>query len=130
MGWSIQKFEDRLRIINDLDVVVIVYLIRDEMKRGGFPDLNEAIQAWENELRISGPGCFDLRLEEVLSARGARVQLMTILDTIRARLVGSGRDIPASFLNERNVVDGMVFFDFPQSVAVKAIDQFRSLAGV
>ena len=129
MANSIQTNGVKAETFNDLDLIVLVCLFDPEVT--SVPDryvaLRTVIAGWKRGLTVYGPGTIDLELDDLASFEGERSQLISLLTAIDDKIDKFGETVPASLLNERCLVPGVTFRDYPTSLLKGAIKTIKTL---
>jgi hypothetical protein len=129
MAHSIQVVDGRAEAFNDLDLIALVGLMAQEMKRGtpGHEMLEPLMADWRARLAFYGPGTIDLKLDGVISSSALREQVVSLLAAVESRVRAFGDAVPAPVLNELRMVPGVRFHDHATSTLVSAIIRLRAL---
>ena len=84
---------------------------------------------WERDSDVYGPGCIDLKLEQVASTAGAKVELLALFDTVSERVAQYGEKVPGVILQALCRTPGVRFgADLPAASPLAAIDRLRRLS--
>lgn len=128
MGWSIQKFGSASVMLGDGPLVVLLWLIADEVGKQSpfFPLLRTVLAQWQDNAERSGPGTIRLRLDETMATPAARMELSHALELVRKRL-DQEKVIPADTLNAHISAQGMIFNDYPAAPLLDAIGRLRKV---
>jgi hypothetical protein len=135
MGHSFVEFRDRIQMMNDAEIVVVVHIILDVTRRTPdvlAPRVTENIKAlldnWEHLIDVYGPGSVGIDFSEFLQTDEDRDCLLSLIDISRQRVQRFGEVVPADYLNR--VIDARVileFFDWPTAKVLAAFDKFTKL---
>lgn len=74
-----------------------------------------------------GPGVIDLKFDALIGSPAELSSMMEILDKVREELAAFGTKIPSATLNERNIVTGVEFYDYPVEYTLSAVDELKQL---
>jgi hypothetical protein len=132
MGHSFVEFRDRVRMMNDAEIVVVVHIILDVTRQAPdmpAPQLTENIEAllesWRTLIDVYGPGSVGIDFNEFVKTDEDRDSLLRLIDISRERVQRFGSVVPADYLNR--VVDAtaiLEFYDWPASKVLEAFDKF------
>ena len=94
MAHSFVTFEEKDIRVHDLDLAIACVLIVDAAKQNDVrpkigPRISAMFDEWLDSISHTGPGCIDLKLDEYLSAKEDRGQLISILEHVRTSLSNS-----------------------------------------
>jgi hypothetical protein len=135
MGHSFIKFRDRVQMMTDAEIVIIVHVILDVTRQTpdiAAPQLTDNIKAlldsWGALIDVYGPGSVGINFNESVRTDADRDCLLRLIDISRQSLQRFGMVVPGAYLNR--VVDAPVilqFFDWPAAKALAAFDKFTTL---
>jgi len=129
MGHSIQTVGTRTEIFNDCDLLLLLRLFGEVIRKK--PELDPAIAAmrdyWDDCCQGYGPGLIHLRLADLAATGSAKEALLRFFDDVEAELRSFGTTIPAKTIRERFRVRGVVFNDQDVSRILSALVRLRRL---
>jgi len=129
MAHSIQSVGNKVSIVNDADLLLLLGLMLEQVNRSPekYPALTFMVPTWNDALNLSGPGTVDLELERLAQSPGGERDLFALLSAALTRANELGPTIPADVLNEHYHVPGLWFRDFDVSLLERAAQALRDL---
>ena len=133
MGHSFVKFRDRMELMPDSDVIIIVHVILDvSRKDSNSVQLTDNVKAlldyWNSLLDVYGPGCLRLNLDKFILTEADRKSLLGLVRSAKNTIESFGSTVSVSYLN--NIVDApaiLEFYDRPTAEVLVAFDKFTEL---
>ena len=128
MATSIQTIGDRAEVVNDLDLLALLAILKDTatQTRDRYSSLQPFMECWEENCVGYGPGTLDLRLEDIAADQITKSELEHLLMGVEGKLSGFGKTVPTSLLS-RCRAPGVTFNDYPTSKIKLTIERIRSL---
>ena len=128
MAHSIQVIGTTSQVFNDLDLIALLCLMLDEVRRHPeeFSTIAPTVRGWSASLADYGPGVIELDLASLASSHVERNELEALLSLVErtARRFGS---IPASFLNTESCAPGIEFSDYQSDLVSRTVEKLRML---
>ncbi len=127
MAHSIQVCRGRVQIFNDSDLIVIYMFLRETCCNSCDDQMRKFLADSEFGLRQFGPGLIHLDLDSVVEDQKFTQILVAALDEVLVRLNTFCMHIPSSFLNDRNITPGVIFYDYSVASLQEAVVRIKSL---
>ena len=106
MARSRQSYRDRMRVFDDIDLLIIMSMIIETIKEHEnlYDCLVESAADWEWVIKAYGPGLIQLGLNQKLREQTVRDAFLSVLRDVRTKLESFGEWVPLEFIN------GLVMF--------------------
>lgn len=129
MAHSIQEFDGKIKIFNDLDLIAVVLLLLKLLSTAPKNDLSEKLmESWRRTLSLYGPGTIELELESLIRSNDDKAMLLDLLRLVEESLLDYGDFVPASILNNlSDAPEGVIFFDFKCAFIIDALNSLEEL---
>lgn len=128
MATSILTIGDRAEVVNELDLLALLFLLIDSatQARERYSTLMPFIERWEKNCVGYGPGTLDLQLEDIVDDQETESELALLLKDVEGKLSSYRETIPASLLSSCKA-HGVTFKDYPISNVNSTIERIRTL---
>lgn len=128
MAHSIQEFEGKKKIFNDLDLLVVVLLVLKFFSNTPKDDFLEKVRkSWTSILASYGPGLLELELEGLIQSNEEKITLLNVLHEVKKDLSEYGDLVPARVLNGVATFNGVKFFDYQTVLIVNGLTTLEEL---
>src|SRR5215510_16052014 len=106
MARSYQLYRDRVRVFDDIDLLIIMSMIIETIKEHEniYACLVESTAHWEWVIEAYGPGLIGLGLDQKLREQAVRDAFLSVLRDVKTKLELFGEWVPLEFIN------GLVMF--------------------
>ena len=121
-------FRGRFHRENDSSLVVLMLFVVKRIPANSLEALDRRIlEFWRNPWEIYGPGCIDMKLDQLLQTPQDVRRLRFLLLESEKEFSLFGKSIPADILNSLVKSSDWKFGDFPVDRAIAASSDLREL---
>jgi|SRR6185437_3636839 len=128
MAHSIPTYKGRTVVINDLDLMVILgFGLQAISKSTQFENLQSLAVEWRTALDLYGPGCIDLKIDELLQTPTQVKEFATLLERVFQQASQYHEKIPADVVSKMVTVRGVKFEDYRVERVNEAVRKLQIL---
>lgn len=128
MANSIQEFNGKFKVFNDLDLIVVILLVLKRLsktQKSGL--LGKIIESWKGILTSYAPGVIDLELTSLIRSTEEKTITLNLLSQIEMELSNYREVVPASVLNNLTITPEVKFIDYKIKFIVTTLTSLKEL---